>query len=215
MNFRSKFQILEQLFNNWISVRVRTCSAFNFGSVGEHLSNYKGAIRIPYSGGLGRMMWCPTESLPRWSPAEKSSPAEKIESIMPRNTWKAVIIKGYATIICSIKNMPMTSSRDRDWNVTNCHQWNTHVSTIGWGQMELRDPEIINRLFTFSISNLGLTFAHSKCRTMSQPFLTSRRHVIEKVKIKTYIPFHSDSFRVPNKLKDTFLKSILSHFDHF
>ena len=72
-------------FVDWISIRVRTCSMFNFGSVGCHLSNHKGEIRIPYSGGSS-----PAESF--FIPAEK----------MIRNTWKAEIIKGYATIICSI-----------------------------------------------------------------------------------------------------------------
>ena len=81
-------------FVDWISIRVRTCSMFNFGSVGCHLSNHKGEIRIPYSGGSS-----PAESF--FIPAEKIDNARKFMNFHAY-TWKAEIIKGYATIICSI-----------------------------------------------------------------------------------------------------------------
>ena len=108
----------------------------------------------------------------------------------------------------------MTSSRDRDdvhdrWKCDRAGSSIEHLEHVIWTH-QTDYKSIIH----FSISNLGLTFAHSECHPMSQPFLTSRSHVIERKFILDlelifqFIHIHSD-FRISLKIK--FLKSFLGH----
>ena len=109
----------------------------------------------------------------------------------------------------------MTSSRDRDdrWKCDRAGSPIEHLEHVMWTH-QTDYKSIIH----FSISNLGLTFAHSECHPVSQPFLTSRNHVIERKFILDlelifqFIHIHSD-FRISLKIK--FLKSFFKSHDFF